>query len=610
MTVGSPRTVRQAGSTSNDQVRVHRRGRQRNVDEIVDKHVCREGRIQLRRGTEPKVIKCVLGGGWLGPKVPLRQVPAPLVVCPRAVDHGAMRQISTQELERAGADTRETHVSTVYFSGPLAIKVKKPVSMGFLDFTSAAQRRAACEAEVALNSRLSPDVYIGVADIVDGHTGDVVDSAVVMRRLADDRRLSTLLSGNADVSADLRSVARQVAAFHASSPRSDRIADAATPQSLQALWDASTEALLTMDDAPVDAAAVQHVAAMARAYVAGRAPLLAQRIALGNICDGHGDLSADDIFCLDDGPRILDGIEFDEKLRFGDVLADVAFLAMDLELKNRPEMARLFLAAYAEFSGEHHPASLAHFYIAYRALVRCKVAALRHQQTSDANDAAEAIRLITLASDHLERARSVLTLVGGLPGTGKSSLADGIGDALGWVVLRSDEVRRDIAGVGRDARAPAQFGKGIYSPVSGDATYAELTRRASALIALGESVVVDASFTRASHRELFQRAADEGSAALAELELCAPPMTTRQRLQHRADRHASDATPAIAIRLAAAREPWPAAQRIDTTASPGHCLNTAIHVIACTGVDRRPWIRTQSTGLAPVGVVHLEGAPT
>src|SRR5207248_5092618 len=169
-----------------------------------------------------------------------------------------------------------------------------------------------------------------------------------------------------------------------------------------------------------------------------------QRIALGAVRDGHGDLQAEDIFCLDDGPRILDCIEFDDRLRHVDVLADVAFLAMDLERLGAPEAAATFLARYREFARESYPPSLAHHYIAARAHVRCKVACLRHRQGDDGG--ADAARgLLDLTARHLEAARVRLVLVGGLPGTGKSTVAAALADATGWVVLRSDEVRKDVA---------------------------------------------------------------------------------------------------------------------------------------------------------------------
>jgi hypothetical protein len=220
---------------------------------------------------------------------------------------------------------------------------------------------------------------------------------------------------------------------------------------------------------------------LAHRYLDGRSRLFERRIAEGHIRDGHGDLLADDVFCLDDGPRILDCLEFDDRLRYGDVLLDVAFLAMDLECLGAPDLARRFLDWYTEFSGRPFPASLASHYVAYRAHVRAKVACLRHDQgVEDAAD--EARCLLDLAHRHLEEAAVRLVLVGGLPGTGKSTLARGLADARGWAVLRSDEVRKELTGLPAAVPASSAWGEGLYRPEMTAATYAELLRRASAAL--------------------------------------------------------------------------------------------------------------------------------
>ena len=185
------------------------------------------------------------------------------------------------------------------------------------------------------------------------------------------------------------------------------------------------------------------IADLARRYLASRKPLFDARVAAGRARDGHGDLLADDIYCLDDGPRLLDCLEFDENLRCSDVLGDVVFLAMDLERLGRRDLARTFLDAYRAESGDDWPASLADHWIAYRAHVRAKVAALRGDTT--AVEQHLAIRV-----EHLERGRVRLVLVGGPPVTGKSSVARALADVSGWTLFRSDEIRKELAGLGAD----------------------------------------------------------------------------------------------------------------------------------------------------------------
>ncbi|HUV11545.1 MAG TPA: AAA family ATPase, partial [Acidimicrobiia bacterium] len=280
--------------------------------------------------------------------------------------------------------------------------------------------------------------------------------------------------------------------------------------------------------------------------------------------DGHGDLLAADIFCLPDGPRILDCIEFDDRLRHGDVLADLAFLAMDLERLGAPALATALLTWYREFTAETHPATLADYSIACRALVRSKVACVRVTQGDD-EARAEAGALLELALDHLRGAQVRLVLVGGAPGTGKSTLARGIADQVGWSVLRSDEVRKDLVGIGHTVAAGADVEAGIYDRETTDATYRELLARARVALELGESMILDASWSRSAHRGAAAQLADETSTDLVEVCCSAPADIADARILLRRERgDASDATPEIAAALRDAFDDWPRAHMVDT----------------------------------------------
>jgi aminoglycoside phosphotransferase family enzyme/predicted kinase len=480
----------------------------------------------------------------------------------------------------------ETHSGVVFFAGDRAYKLKKAVDLGFLDFTTREHREAACHREVALNRRLAPDVYLGVADVHDA-AGEACDHLVVMRRMPVGRRLSTLVLDGSPVHAVLDDVARLVASFHARAERSPDADRAAGADALAARWSANTAGLQPFTGRFVDAADVAAVDRLAHRYLAGRRALFRARVADGRACDGHGDLLADDIFCLDDGPRILDCLEFDDALRLDDVLADVAFLAMDLERLGRPDLADRVLAAYRAASGDEWPASLTHHHVAHRAQVRAKVSAIRADQ-GVADSAATAQRLLELALAHLDAGRVRLVLVGGLPGTGKSTLARGLGEAAAALVLRSDVVRKELAGLRADRSAGARFGEGIYTATATAATYRELLARAEHALGMGHTVVLDASWTDADRRADARRVAEITASDLIELRCVAPPDVVADRISARTARggDASDADTAIATAMATVADPWPTSVAIDTVVAPASAVQAALRHVGPTSLSR------------------------
>ncbi len=216
-------------------------------------------------------------------------------------------------------------------------------------------------------------MYLGIDEIREPD-GRLIDAAVVMRRLPSDRQVSTLMAGGADVATELTRTAHVLAAFHSKASRSPEIDRVATVDGLAARWEADLDEWDPLIQRVLGMPARDRERTLVRRYLEARAGLLERRIAGGHIVDGHGDLRADSIFCLADRPRLIDCLEFDANLRFGDELADVAFLAMDLEGMARPDLARHFVRAYARFAGWTAPPGLLHFYMAQRALVRSKVA--------------------------------------------------------------------------------------------------------------------------------------------------------------------------------------------------------------------------------------------
>jgi aminoglycoside phosphotransferase family enzyme/predicted kinase len=515
----------------------------------------------------------------------------------RGTDDGG-DQVDEEDKDRGtAADSRvdclaaavhETHVGVVLLLGDRAYKLKKPVHTPFLDFSTPERRLTVLRRELDLNRRLAPDVYLGLAHVSalspDGRAASAGpgEHVLVMRRMPAARRLATLVGSGADVDGELRALARLVAAFHAGAERGPEIAGEGGHDALQARWRANIAELrpyqgTVLAASMVDpASTVDAIEGLAMRFLDGRGPLFTDRIAHDRVIDGHGDLIAADVFCLDDGPRVLDCLEFDDRLRFVDGLDDVAFLAMDLERLGRPDAADRFLDAYVEFSGDPAPMSLRHHYIAYRAGVRAKVACLRHAQ-GDRAAADDAALHADIALQHLREGEVRLVLIGGLPGTGKTTLAAGLADRIGAVVLSSDRIRKELAGLDPTAPAEAGFREGIYSPERTNELYAELLHRAELLLARGESVVLDASWTSRPHRDLADDLAVRTHSRLIRLQCRTTAQSARHRIMSRVG-DASDATLPVATAMATTADPWPEAVTIPTSHSAEESLELAASV--------------------------------
>ncbi|ETA66571.1 bifunctional aminoglycoside phosphotransferase/ATP-binding protein [Haloechinothrix halophila] len=474
------------------------------------------------------------------------------------------------------ADVRETHVAVLFLVGDRVYKLKKPVDVGFLDLRTLERRLAVCRREVALNRRFAPDVYLGLSEVTDVD-GSVCDHLVVMRRMPEERRLSTLVAAGEQVADVIGQLARMMAACHASAERSAEITAHGSRDAILGRWRASFDELRELDDPAVDRSVIAEVETLTEAFLAGREPLFEARMSEDRIVDGHGDLLADDIFCLDDGPRVLDCLEFDDELRWLDGLDDIAFLAMDLERLGEPALAARLLARYAEFAADSAPASLRHHYIAYRAFVRVKVACLRHAQ-GNAAAADDAKRYAAIAVDHLRKGQVRLVVVGGLPGTGKTTVAGAVADELGAVLLSSDRLRKELAGRDPNDSAMSPYGGGIYDAEHTERTYDELLRRARSLLERGETVVLDASWHRQAHRDAARAVADETHSELAQLRCYAPTDVAAERMRRRTG-SASDADADIAAAMAAHTDRWPDAVALDTVKAPSATTAEALRAV-------------------------------
>ncbi len=446
----------------------------------------------------------------------------------------------------------ETHISILLFVGDRVYKIRKPVHFGFLDFRDRANRASDCHREVELNRRLSPDVYIGVADLV--MSGELIDHMVVMKALPQERQLASLLRSEIAIEPWLDRVAATLSTFHATATRSVEISASASPLALAHKWKENFDEVSQLDNTTLDPAVETEIRNLVARWLSSHRALLETRIADGHICDGHGDLQASDVFCLDDGVRILDCLEFSDRLRWDDVCADVAFMAMDLERLGRPDAARMFVKAYERHSDTRLPPSLLHFHIALRAYVRAKVACLSSEQNVMSADSARELQVLALK--HLRSARSTLVLVGGLPGTGKSTLAAGLAEETGWVLVRSDEIRQQ-----------RQAGPDRYAPKAVAAVYDELLRTAKEHLEKDESVILDASWLSGEERDKAVHVAQETRKELLSILCRCEDAVAADRIRRRLERRddVSEATVAVRDAMALHMDPWPTATVIDTS---------------------------------------------
>ncbi|MEV0074806.1 AAA family ATPase [Nocardia neocaledoniensis] len=461
------------------------------------------------------------------------------------------------------AQVYETHTGVVLLCGERAYKTKKPLRTDFLDFSTPALREHACARELRLNARLTPDVYLGVAQLTDPEGGPA-EPVLVMRRMPADRRLSALLAANELPAADLTALVELLADFHRTARRGPDIDHAGTADALRDRWRALLDPLRAGPAELIDPQLLDRIDRRAMTYLAGRADLFGERIAQGRIVDGHGDLLTEDIFDLDDGFRILDCLDFDDQLRYVDGLDDIAFLAMDIEYLGHFELADAVVASYQRAVHDPAPVSLRDHYIAYRAAVRAKVDLLRAGQ-GDSTAGGRLRRHLRIAEARLDDSAVRLVLVGGLPGTGKSTVATRLAERSGAALLSSDHLRKEMVGAARIGGELGRFGAGRYSPANRTRVYDELLDRARGLLTRGVSVILDASWTDQDERARAATLAEDVAAELIALRCVCPRALAHRRLGDRRGSE-SDATAEIADAMAACETAWSRAVTLDTSA--------------------------------------------
>jgi aminoglycoside phosphotransferase family enzyme/predicted kinase len=438
----------------------------------------------------------------------------------------------------------ETHISYVLLTGPYAYKIKKAVDLQFLDFTTLDARRFYCDEELRLNRPFAPSIYLDVVAITGtvqapaiGGDGPVLEYAVKMRQFPQNALLSAVLAHGLLTETHIDALAAAVASFHSGTHQAAASQPYGDPDDVLEPALQNFEQLLTVTDDPRDRCDLESLRAWTVHEHIACAPAFLARRRGGFIRECHGDLHLGNIALIDGHVTLFDRIEFNESMRWIDVMSDVAFVVMDLQERKRPDLAARFLTAYLETTGDYQGLDVLRFYLVYRAMVRAKVARLRVRQVRSPDEhetlAAEYHKYINLARCSSQRAPAAIIITHGLAGSGKTTCSQWLLERLGAVRIRTDVERKRLHGVEIAEDSDSPVGQGLYTAEATRQTYArvcELARRAAADSYL---VIVDGAFLQRWQRDLFRETAAALSVSFVILAVSAPEATLRERIIQR-----------------------------------------------------------------------------
>ena len=466
----------------------------------------------------------------------------------------------------AGVTHLQTHISDVFIAPPFVYKVKKPVDLGFLDFSTLEKRKHFCHIEVELNRRLCPGVYLGVEDITAadgklsiGGCGETVEYAVKMRELPENGFLLEKIRRGEVGEGDMRRLARRLVDFYSSQPRRDEVASYGLPEKIRVNIDENLSLSKKFVERTITPGAYGALCYYNDRYFADNREIFLKRIDDGFIKDCHGDLHLDHINIRPEGICIYDCIEFNERMRYIDTASDIAFLAMDLDYNGRPDLARFFVAETAGAMGDPGLYRLLDFYKCYRAFVRGKVESIKAFEPEVPGDEKalsldKAKKYFRLALRYaLFGSAPAVIVTFGIIGTGKSTLARMLGEELSCPIVSSDVVRKEITGTPAGERKYEGWEGGIYTSDITERTYGEIISRALAEAANNLTVILDASFSKRKWRETLMRKAGGSGVSVYFVRTTAPVEEVELRLLRREKEATSisDASAAILPRFLA-----------------------------------------------------------
>ncbi len=453
----------------------------------------------------------------------------------------------------------ETHISLVVLTGTFAYKIKKPVDLGFLDFTTLEKRRFYCDEELRLNSRLAPELYLDVVPIGGtpeaprvGGGGNVIEYAVRMREFPQEALADRVLARGELISRHIDTLAALVAEFHLRTQCSGEKDGYGAPEAILA---SVAQNFAQIRALPIQAAHLQlldEVEAWSRREHERLREVFVQRKREGRVRECHGDLHLGNIVFLEDEPRVFDCIEFNPELRWIDVMNEVAFLVMDLQAAGRTDFGRRFLNGYLEATGDYAGLRVLRYYCAYRAMVRAKVMLMRAgQQGCTPEDQASATalfgRYLSVAASCAQPSRSFVLITHGFSGSGKTTLAQPLLELTGAIRVRSDVERKRIHGLRPKERPGSGIAEGLYRPDATESTYRRLLDLARIIVEAGHSVIVDATFLQHRQRDMFCALAARAGIPFLIVDFTASEGLLRERILARSERgdDASDADLAV-----------------------------------------------------------------
>jgi aminoglycoside phosphotransferase family enzyme/predicted kinase len=467
----------------------------------------------------------------------VRHIPDPLI---RTLIDASIWPHPTDKVELV-----ETHISYVLLVGEYAYKFKKPLDLGFLDFSTLELRQHFCREELRINRRLAPAIYLEVVAItgsVDspqiGGQGPAIEYAVKMRRFPEEGLLSQHLE---HLTPELVSdIARQAAEFHAGT----EVCGADQPWGsgdfvLQPMLE-NFDPIHQLEHDPQVDAQLQRLQQWTLQRHKELRPNLEERKAAGFVRECHGDMHLGNITLVEAEPVIFDAIEFNPGLRWIDTINEIAFLVMDLDEKQRPELAQLALNSYLEESGDYAGLGLLRFYQVYRAMVRAKVTAIRLSQDDLEQDERQILkqefqRYLDLAEGYTQPQPLALLITHGPSGSGKSFVARSLVRQLGAVQVRSDVERKRLLGLSPLARSDPSIGEDMYGAEITEQTYSRLLQAAEQILIAGFVALADATFLQRPQRRPFAQLAEGLGLGFFILDMQTPEQLMRERVRSRAE---------------------------------------------------------------------------